>query len=88
MHPCNHAFAVQKFSRSHLAVQIFDRTGIKFDVHFGVHIFERLGVQIFLRFTWFCLNVALITPLNFALLFTSLFVHQRVYFNNILCTKT
>ena len=54
----------------------------KFDLHFSVQISERLDVQVLL------VNVALITPLNFALLFTGLFVHQRVYFYNILCTKT
>ena len=32
---------------THLAVQIFDRTGQNFDLNFNVQIFERLGVQIF-----------------------------------------
>ena len=58
-HPCSHAFAEKKFSRSwfsHLAVQIFDRTGQNFDLNFNVQIFERLGVQIFVRLARFLVN--------------------------------
>ena len=41
---------------THLAVQIFDRTGQKFDLDFSVQIFERLAVQIFLRLALFRVN--------------------------------
>ena len=59
MHSCSHAFVVNKFSRSwclHLAIQIFYRTGQKFDVNFSVQIFELLGDQIFVRLAWFRVN--------------------------------
>ena len=56
-HPCSHAFADKKISPvmvfTHLAVQIFDRTGQNFDLNFNVQIFERLGVQIFVRLARF-----------------------------------
>ena len=41
---------------SHLALQIFDRTGQKFALDFNVQIFERLGVQIFVRLALFLVN--------------------------------
>ena len=41
---------------THLAVQIFDRTGQNFDLNFNVQIFERLGVQIFVRLARFLVN--------------------------------
>ena len=46
-HPCNHTFAVQKFSWlwcSHLIGQVFYPVGQQFDLDFGIPIFERLGV--------------------------------------------
>ena len=59
-HPCSHAFADKKISPvmvfTHLAVQIFDRTGQNFDLDFNVQIFERLGVQIFVRLARFLVN--------------------------------
>ena len=44
-HPCNHAFAVQKFSQSrcsHLATPIFYCSRQNFDLNFSVQIFEWL----------------------------------------------
>ena len=48
-------FPVQRFSlsrSSHLAVQIFHRTGQKFNLDVSVQIFEWIGVQIFVQLAW------------------------------------
>ena len=50
----NHAYMQPRCP--HLAVQIFDRTGQKFDLDVSVQMFERLGVQIFVRLAWFRMN--------------------------------
>ena len=50
----NHAYMQPRCP--HLAVQIFNRTGQKFDLDFSVQIFERLSVQIFVRLAWFRVN--------------------------------
>ena len=52
-HPCNHAFAVQTFSRlrcSHLAVPIFHRTRQNFDLKFSIAWFRVKGTDQLLGF--------------------------------------
>lgn len=51
--------STKNFSRSrcsHLDVQIFDRTGQKFDPNLSGYVFKRRGVQIFVRLARFHVN--------------------------------